>query len=314
MNNIASPHNVTELFPSLAKHVYNDSMITLSFLRQGAQHQSNQRKRQLQYKAPTHAQSGQVALIILLIMVVVLTLGVSLASRTVMDVTLTRQEEQGGRVYQAAESGVESALNADLANDALYTNDAFTGTLNSISDIDVNYSVARKKTLETRVGEGGAVAVDVTGTANGNQLAINWGKGKDCNGASPADNAASLLIRVYNVTGGVTTVKQYAYAACTYTNGYPVTGTLVGDNGYYRKVLITLATGDKAVRVQPVYADTYLQVDGVGWTLPVQYYAITSNARNQLGNETKAIQVSRTLPTFPGIMDYALYSGTTIVK
>jgi|GEM_PF-282805 len=301
---------------SVAKHVYNDSMNQLFFLRlcQRAQHVLCSDDNRHSHNINTSPQSGQVALIILLIMVVVLTLGVSLASRTVMDVTLTRQEEQGGRVYQAAESGVESALNEDLANDALYTNDAFTGTVSSISDIDVNYSVARKKTLETRVGEGGAVAVDVTGTANGNQLAINWGKGKDCNSSSPADNAASLLIRVYNVTGGATTVKQYAYAACTYTNGYPVTGTLVGDNGYYRKVLITLATGDKAVRIQPVYADTYMQVDGVGWTLPVQLYEITSNAKNQLGNETKAIQVSRTLPTFPGIMDYALYSGTTIVK
>lgn len=260
------------------------------------------------------SQSGQVALIILLIMVVVLTIGVSIASRTVMDVTLSRQEEQGGRVYQAAESGVESVLNRDLSEEALYTNDAFTGSLSSISDIDVNYSVARKKTLETRVDEGGTVSVDVTGTANGNQLAINWGKGKDCSGATPSNNAASLLIRVYNVTGGNTTVKQYAYAACSYTNGYSVTGTLVGDNGYYRKVLITLATGDRAVRIQPVYNDTNMQVDGVGWTLPVQYYEIKSNARNQQGNETKAIQVSRTLPTYPGIMDYTLYSGTTIVK
>jgi hypothetical protein len=158
-------------------------------------------------------------------MVVVLTIGVSIASRTVMDVTLSRQEEQGGRVYQALKV-VSSVLNESLRR-GLYTNDAFTGTLNSISDIDVDYSVARKKTLETRVDEGGTVSVDVTGTANGNQLAINWGKGKNCSGASPSNNAASLLIRVYNVTGANTTVKQYAYAACSYTNGYPVTGTLI---------------------------------------------------------------------------------------
>jgi hypothetical protein len=226
-----------------------------------------------------------------------------------MDVTLTRQEEQGGRVYQAAESGVESVLSQDLANDALYTNDAFSGSLDSITNVDVNYTVARKKSLETRLDEGGTVAVDVTGTANGNQLQINWGKGKDCSGATPSNNAASLLIRVYNVTGGNTTVKQYAYAACAYTNGYTTTGTLAGDNGYYRKVVLMLVSGDKTVRIQPVYNDTLVQVDGLGWTLPVQFYEIKSNARNQLGNESKAIQVSRTLPTYPGIMDYTLYSG-----
>ncbi len=247
-------------------------------------------------------------------MVVVLTIGVSIASRTVMDVTLTRQEEQGGRVYQAAESGVESVLSQDLSDDALYTNDAFSGTLSTIADIDVDYSVARRKSLETRLDEGGVVAVDVTGTANGNQLQINWGKGKDCSGATPSNNAASLLIRVYNVTGGATTVKHYAYAACAYTDGYPVTGTLAGDNGYFRKVILTLSSGDTTVRIQPVYNDTMVQVDGLGWTLPVQFYEIKSNARNQQGNESKAIQVSRTLPTYPSILDYTLYSGTTIVK
>lgn len=262
----------------------------------------------------TASQSGQVALIILLIMVVVLTVGVSIASRTVMDVSLSRQEEQGGRVYQAAESGVESVLSQDLLQNSLYTNDTFSGTVNSISDINVNYTVARMKTLETRVDEGAAVAVDVTGTGNGSQLQINWGKGQDCGNGDPSQNAASLLIRVFNNTGGVVTQRNYAYAACSYANGYTTTGTSAGNGGYYKKVMLTLQTGDISVRISPLYNDAPIQVAGSGWTLPTQYYSIASSARNQLGNETKAIQVTRTLPAYPAVLDYVLYSGTTIVK
>lgn len=257
-------------------------------------------------------QRGQVALIILLIMVVVLTVGVSIASRTVMDVSLSRQEEQGGRVYQAAESGVESALSQDLTQDSLYVNDVFSGSVTSISDITIDYTVARIKTLETRVDEGSSVAVNVTGVANGSQLQINWGKGRDCSSADPSQNVSSLLIHVIKNTGGVMTQRNYGYGGCAYTNGYPI--ALSGTNGYASRVVLTMETGDTLIRVIPLFNDSAIQVDGVGWTLPTQYYTITSQAKNQLGNETKAIQVARTLPAYPSVMDYVLYSGTTIVK
>lgn len=266
------------------------------------------------YLTRRDGQRGQVALIILLIMVVVLTIGVSIASRTVMDVSLSRQEEQGGRVFQAAESGIESALSQDLTQDSLYENDAFSGSLSNITDIDVNYTVARKRTLETRVDEGAAVAIDVEGVANGNQLQINWGRDRDCSNSDPSQNIASLLIRVFKNTGGTITVRNYAYAACAYTDGYITTGTEPGDDGYFRKVILTMETDDILVRLTPLYNDAPVQVEGLGWTLPTQYYQISAQARNQLGNESKAISVARTLPTYPAVMDYVLYSGTTLVK
>ena len=267
-----------------------------------------------QYPHRQHSQSGQVALIILLIMVVVLTIGVSIASRSIMDITLSRQEEQGGRTFQAAESGVEDALSKDLANDALFSNDTFSGSLSDVGNADVDYTVARKKTLETRLDEGAAVEVDVTGAIAGNQVEINWGAGKNCSSSDPSQNASSLLIRTYKTVAGVRTVRNYGYGACAYTDGYTLTGTQPGDAGFYRKVALVLEDGDTFIRIQPNYNDTTLRVTSLGWTLPVQYYTISSQARSQLGNETKAIQVSRSLPTYPSVLDYVLYSGTTITK
>src|SRR3990167_5038568 len=55
-------------------------------------------------------QSGQVALIVLLVMVVMLTLGISIAQRGVADVRISQQEEDSARAFQAAEAGLEQAL------------------------------------------------------------------------------------------------------------------------------------------------------------------------------------------------------------
>ena len=55
-------------------------------------------------------------------------------------------------------------------------------------------------------------------------------------------------------------------------------------------------------------------MSGDGWALPVQAYNIRSEAKNDLGNETRAVEVNKTLDAAPAIMDYALFSGTTIVK
>src|SRR3989344_6964006 len=98
-----------------------------------------------------HSQSGQVGVIILLIMVVLLTLGVSLASRSSQQVYLSTQQAESTRVFNAAEAGIESALSASLE----FQGQTMDGTLDDFSGtgIDVNYSVTKVNQLETRLFE-----------------------------------------------------------------------------------------------------------------------------------------------------------------
>ncbi|OGJ21984.1 MAG: hypothetical protein A2804_02710 [Candidatus Pacebacteria bacterium RIFCSPHIGHO2_01_FULL_46_10] len=257
-------------------------------------------------------QRGQVALIVLLIMTVGLTLGASLASRTVMDVSLSRQEQEGGRTFQAAESGIEDALSQDFSTLFPGGQTTYSNTL-SLEGSDVSYSIEKKNTLETRVDEGGVAQIDVTGAVNGNSITILWGKGLGCSDSDKSKNAASLAIRMYNVNGGTTTARNLRYAACSYTDGFSTTG-VSGDatNGY--TVSLALQTNDTIVNIHPLYNDAAVTVQGGGWTLPTQYYSIQSTARNTVGNETKVIQLSRTIPANPSILDFVLYSGGTIVK
>ncbi|KKR30704.1 hypothetical protein A2715_01650 [Candidatus Woesebacteria bacterium RIFCSPHIGHO2_01_FULL_39_32] len=55
-------------------------------------------------------QSGQALLVVLLTMAVILTVVLSVASRSVTDVAITSYEEEALRAFSAAEAGIESAL------------------------------------------------------------------------------------------------------------------------------------------------------------------------------------------------------------
>ena len=68
------------------------------------------------------------------------------------------------------------------------------------------------------------------------------------------------------------------------------------------------------VKIRPIYNQTKIKVTGTGTDpLPVQAYAIDSQAKSPT-LESKAIQVSRTIPATPAIFDYVLFSGGSIVK
>ncbi len=56
-------------------------------------------------------QKGQALLIILLVMAVILTIALSIASRSVTDISISKQEDDASRAFSAAEAGIEQALN-----------------------------------------------------------------------------------------------------------------------------------------------------------------------------------------------------------
>lgn len=57
-----------------------------------------------------HARGGQVLLIVVLTMVVALTVGLSIASRTITNLKFSKQSEESQRAFSAAEAGIEQAL------------------------------------------------------------------------------------------------------------------------------------------------------------------------------------------------------------
>jgi len=251
------------------------------------------------------SQSGQIGVVILLIMVVILTVGLSVATRTTEQTFLTTQTVESARVFNAAEAGAEAALSLDF--DAL--TEQTTGTLTTIPDTTINYEVTPQNDFETKLFEGVPVALDVTGVPAGEGLVIRWSR-QDC-----AADPAAFLVVIYSQTGPTTSARYRALGNCARGDNFEQAATLAPAEPLRYEFTLALEAGDTAVRLHPLYNNTDIAVSGTsGWTLPTQIYAIRSEARNDLGNETRVIQVNRTLPTAPAILDFAVFSGSSIVK
>lgn len=126
---------------------------------------------------------GQALLLILLTMAVVLTVVLSILSRTITDITVTTREEEALRAFSAAEAGIEKALivgstqgpSGDASFDAsvtdfgqgqtefIYPEELFSGESATIWLVEHN--------------DAGELVCDVPGDCfTGSQMAICWGK------------------------------------------------------------------------------------------------------------------------------------------
>ncbi len=254
----------------------------------------------------SNRQSGQIGVVIVLIMTVMMTVGLSLAANTNKDLINSQQSEESNRVFNAAEAGIEEALTTDFPEGEL------SGSLD-FENANVNYLVSKKNILNTILFEGVSAHINVAGTgASGVQ--ITWSREDDCASSEPA----SLLVGIFYDDGGTLRVRYETLGACdsaTYNRDEGFTqASHVNENNLHRQAVIALTGDDQFMRIKPLYNDTEIEVRGTGGDLPVQGEDIRSEAQNKTGDETRIVQVNRSLPAAPSIMDYAVYSGTTINK
>lgn len=276
----------------------------------------------------TTSESGQIAVVILLLMVVVLTIGLSIASRVSSELITSQQNQDSARVFNAAESGVDEGL-AQLES-SLQSGTALptSGTI-SVNNSNVNFQITGNPILDTTVQEGEAVMINIvdrasnpTGLTGARTIRVEW---SDNTVDGACNSRASLLMTVYSIVGGTMRARTITLPGCARGDGFAVPNVAPNNDGapiaaagltapFNYGYTINLGVGDIFARIKPVYEDSRIRVAGSGFTLPSQYFIVTSEARNATGDETRKIEFTRTLPTAPSIMDFALFSGTTIVK
>jgi len=253
-------------------------------------------------------QSGQIAIVILLIMVVLLTVGLSLASRTTQEVFLSQQEAESTRVFNAAESGIENALSQDFSGISAETE------LNNVDadNVSVVTIITPQGVLETQVTEGSVVHLDLVGLAGGAPIDIEWSRQSGC------DASASLITSTYYVDAGTTKVEHQAFGPASPCSGSRNTDEFTqialgtGSNGYTYSNTINIPANSQYMRIMAVYADTTIRVTGA--EASNQFFVIRAEADNDLGDENRAIEVGRSLSTAPSFMDYAVYSGGALAQ
>jgi len=174
-------------------------------------------------------QKGQTLVVVLLVLAVALTVGLSIASRGISEVRVASVEDEASRALAAAEAGVEASLGS-VASTGVVTNIAGGG-----SSYVLNSSSAgggSQQTFGERTKAGDVATVYLSGRdGSGNlrlddanafdrEFAVCWGNAPDIDINTPA-----VVLKVYYYDGGNYGVAGIAYdpvSARAARNGFVV--------------------------------------------------------------------------------------------
>lgn len=242
---------------------------------------------------------------------VVVALIMSVASRSLSDTVLSRQERESSAAFSVAETGVENALNSLRASTP--PSSPFTLPLSdSFGFASGQYTVLPTASYALYVREGDIAQLDLSTFVS--PLSISWTRKVDttenvssCTGVSGGAPAA-LEINSFNTT--VSVKSYYNPAGCAPAGNGFSSAASDGGSTYRSTLSYTVPAGTTAIRIRPLYSGATISVSGAGLT--TQLYLIQSSATG--GDAQKEIEVKRGLDAPPSVFDYAIFSGGTIVK
>lgn len=253
---------------------------------------------------------GQVGLLLLVIMGIVIALVMSIASRSLSDTVLSRQERESGAALTVAETGVESALNS------LRLGVTPAGKLplsDSTGLVTGNYQVADLTSYSLFVKEGEMAYLDLNGFSG--NLSISWTKKSDksenlaCTGEGSGLSPAA--VEVDAMQGTVTSKRSYYNPTnCGAVSGNKFGASLDPGSDYRSMVSYAVPVSTSALGIRPIYAGATITVAGVG--LSTQLYLIQSSASG--GDAQTQIEVKRGLDGPSSVFDFAVFAGGSVVK
>jgi hypothetical protein len=254
-------------------------------------------------------QKGQALLIVVLVMVVALTVGLSVASRSITNLKTTQDQANSQKALAAAEAGVERVLdnqnlpeiaqtklgaNSEINYKTEITHASGTGKflLNGGIQIDknVHVNIWPAKTSETDLyGSGG-------GGYNGT-ITLYWGE----NGGDGCSDAALEVTVISGTPISNLTITRYAYDPCSTRRGNNnfIDAAVRQDNSVgavmlrYKVVLPSIANA-RLFNISPLYVDNTYIGASANVNIPEQGTNITSTG-------TSESQVKRRINAFKGL-------------
>ncbi len=262
-----------------------------------------------------HVRSGQTVLIIVLVMTIALTVGLSLINRTTTDIRVTSQFEDSARAFSAAEAGIEQSLATFQNAQGQYDNGLTYAS--TVSDLGTAITPYQLPLTTTRVGQVGTVFLvghtatgflDWDGTRYlGGQITLCWRQ------ANSSDSIPAMEV-VYNARSAP---NQYisvrtAFDSASRGNGFNSVGTPALCDGLVGTTINVDSNATAMLRIRPFYSDAVVFVRTDGNPLPPQGNTIESTGSIP-GGATRKITVIRQFKTPPPLFDYVLYSEGDIV-
>lgn len=255
---------------------------------------------------------GQALLILILVMAVGLTVGLSLSTRSVSDLKVSGQTEDSSRAFSAAEAGIEAALKGDTALSGTVGNGSYALSILTAGGNDSPFPLGDLAVFDTYtvwlVGHNAAGDLDWATVYAGNTIDLCWQKAES-GSPEPAMEATVL----YKDLGNVYKIWRGAYDSDAVRRaGNFFAGTDSGTcAGLANKKTINLSSliGTKiALRLRPFYAKASVSVAPlVANNLPGQGLSISSVGTS--GQTTRKVLVTQSYASLPPIFDYVLFSG-----
>lgn len=264
-------------------------------------------------------EKGQALLIVVLVMVVALTVGLSIASKTITNLRSSTEEANSQKALAAAEAGIEQAIKTNaIANGTFVdTNTSYSTSVTAVSGtsflVNGGNPVVQDNGADLWLSDYSSDPTKLyttnlyTGT-----LTIKWGTSS----ADPCANAAIEVVIISGASRQTATSKRYVYDPCA---------GRAGSNHFTQAVVLT-SPNDKVLdkkfyyqtdtpipvvsgfigRIIPLYFNSPVGIVGSA-PLPSQGSTITSTGTS--GTTSRKVNVFQGYPEIPSeFFPYNLFS------
>lgn len=265
-----------------------------------------------------YSQKGQVVLIILLILTVLLTVGLSVASRSVTDIKISQQSQESARALWVAQAGLEQAMKANVGtggdivlNNVTYKVTAATGLDGGNEFVFPDkVSADDSRTFWLVEHDASGQINELIKKYNGPKLTIYWG--------DSTNSPALEVTYIYKDNSDNFHNVHYAFDPQTRTpptNFSPVGsgGTILGVNFPRSGSISTSGKTPYLLKIKPMFNSSPVQiglkVDDSSHIFPSQGNCFDSTATVLESNITRKLTECRYWQTTPSIFDYLLFSG-----
>lgn len=251
-------------------------------------------------------QRGQALIVVVLIIVVTLTVGLSVALRTTTNLRISSENESSERAFSAAEAGIEQALvtGSSISETSLANNTTYETSVSNLSGGSFNLNNGSQVLKDEPVDLWLSIYPSYASSWSGN-MTINWGDASDtCSPVESGNSQAALEVTVISGTVGNPTVSSYHLDPCASRSSnnnfeYVSTpGATIDGRAYARSKTIPVSSGLIA-RIIPLYAGTFVGVQkgALDSDFPSQGTIITSTGTSD--SATRKIVSFRAHPKLP---------------
>lgn len=269
-------------------------------------------------------EKGQILLIVVITMIVALTVGLSIASRTVTELRLSRQNEESQRAFNAAEAGIDRVLQQGgeiTLEETLGNNSTFVVSATAYDGSQILLNNGEEVDQDVGADLWLSNYPDFSGQIADGRLTIYWGDEDqtNCTEVAPVRPALQLVLLQGDIANPQ--IVKYLYDTCAgrtqgATDGATYgTQTITGIPGYTFTNRIdtpVVITNGIIVKVIPLYNSTQVAVvaedsSGQPIALPSQGSVVESTGSS--GETIRRITYYQSYPQMPiEVFPYSIIS------